>query len=71
MNNKQEPALKWSSDDVCRFSLVYRKYESLWDAANENCMRKNARQNNTTSLRMELIEMGFQISNDELRKKNN
>jgi len=69
MNNKQEPTLKWSSNDISRFLLVYRKYESLWDTANENFMRKNARQNNMTNLRMELNDIGFQISNDELLKK--
>lgn len=51
---------------ICQF---FRKYDSLWDTAIENYIRKNARHNNMANQRMELTETGFRISNNELLKK--
>lgn len=56
MNDKQESALKWLSNDISRFLLVYRIYDSLWDTANENYMRKNTGQNNMINLKKKKIK---------------
>lgn len=69
MDKKQEKALKWPSMIYVDHLLVYRKYNALWDIANENYMRKIARQNNMINLRMELIEMSFQIPTSEVSLK--
>ena len=61
--------LNWSGDDITKILDIYLKYESLRGTDNENYMKKNARETSFKKLMQELTHDRFQISGDEILRR--
>ena len=62
-------ALKWSADTIIQFLEIYQKHEALWNTADENFLKKNARAQTFNRLVDELLEAGFEIADAETLKR--
>ena len=57
--------LRWSGEDILVFLDIYRNFEALWDTANENYMKRNAREHGMSKLLQEVAAAGLHVKDGE------
>ena len=63
---------RWSVEDILTFLDIYRNFETLWGTANENYMKKNAREHSMNKLLQEVAAAGLHADDgkESLERKN-
>ena len=60
--------LRWSTKQVIIFLEIYEKYVCLWDASSPDYVKRNVKINAFENLYKELLQEGFQITEEKLKK---
>ena len=57
--------LRWSGEDILVFLDINRNFEALWDTANENYIKRNAREHGMSKLLQEVTAAGLHVNDGE------